>query len=73
MQSNLSGAMGAGFIVLENPTATGSIRVDRTEEVGRGHGLDEGGNDGPTRSSDRGEREREFSSNGGQTIHIVGD
>jgi hypothetical protein len=24
--------MGAGFIVLENPTATGSIRVGRTEE-----------------------------------------
>ena len=27
-----NGAMGAGFIVLENPTATGSIRVGRTEE-----------------------------------------
>jgi hypothetical protein len=31
----------------------------------RGHGLDEGGNGGPTRSSDRGERERELSCNGG--------
>jgi hypothetical protein len=27
-----AGSEGAGFIVLENPTATGSIRVGRTEE-----------------------------------------
>jgi hypothetical protein len=52
----------AGFIVLENPAATGSIRVGRPEV-----GTDS------TRAemvallevSDRGEREREFSSNGG--------
>ena len=27
-----NGSMGAGFIVLENPKATGSIRVGRTEQ-----------------------------------------
>ena len=27
-----NGSMGAGFIVLKNPKATGSIRVGRTEE-----------------------------------------
>ena len=61
-------SMGAGVIVLENSTSTGSIRVDRTDPVAvelSGHELDEGGNGGHTRSSDRGKGEREFSSNGG--------
>ena len=57
-----NGSMGAVFIVLENPTTTGSIRVGRTEEV---TDSTRSANDGPTRSSDWGEREREFSSNGG--------
>ncbi len=44
-------------ILLDNIYPSGSDRS--------GHRLDDVGNVGHTRSSDRGEREREFSSNGG--------
>ena len=59
---------GTKFIRMGGYDFPGQIASSDGSEVNGSMGVDFivlGGNDGPVRSSDRGDREREFSSNGG--------